>query len=105
MRARLATILACLGMVSCDGADMVDADTADDPGDGGSAAGDYETDPLADLPTGQEQWQTLCSRGYDDDVSRAFCTPSSPPVVDSLIALQRLLGLNTSDPRLGAHSS
>jgi hypothetical protein len=53
-----------------------------------------EDDPLAGLPTGVEQWQKLCARGYGDSITTTFCAgASSPPALTSLHDLQELLGL------------
>jgi mono/diheme cytochrome c family protein len=52
-----------------------------------------QTDPLAELPTGAEQWKLLCARGYADSVSRAFCEGDAPPDLGSFAELRTFLGL------------
>jgi mono/diheme cytochrome c family protein len=79
-------------------------------GDGGADGGgpnlDAITDPLYFLPQGQKQLTALCARNLGDAVSKAFCSASTPPVINSLVDLQKLLGLdfkpgNTSNGRNG----
>ena len=68
-------------------------DTSNDAGpDGGNL--DTETNPFFNLPTGAAQLKVLCARNNGDAVSKAFCTPASPPTITSLVDLQTLLGLD-----------
>ncbi|MEO8875143.1 MAG: hypothetical protein ABI461_06105 [Polyangiaceae bacterium] len=55
---------------------------------------DKVVDPLFFLPQGATQLTALCARGFGDAVSKAFCTASTPPVITSLVDLQKLLGLD-----------
>ncbi len=49
----------------------------------------------AALPTGREQLSRLCARGLGDPVSIAFCSAGPDgPRIESLVDLQRLLGLD-----------
>ncbi len=66
---------------------------ADAGGDGGLNV-DTVKDPLFFLPQGQTQLASLCARKLGDAVSTAFCTPSTPPTIKSLVDLQKLLGLD-----------
>src|SRR6266545_3742467 len=58
------------------------------------AAPTRETDPFADLPSGQQQHDIVCARGNGDTVALAFCASSTQPPIASLVDLQRLLGLD-----------
>lgn len=49
-------------------------------------------DLFADLPTGDEQRQRLCSRGHQDRLSKIFCADPAPNIAD-LVALQKALGI------------
>ncbi len=53
---------------------------------------------LAGLPTGAGQLAKLCARGLGDPVSMAFCADfansGAPPVIRSLVDLQKVLGLD-----------
>jgi mono/diheme cytochrome c family protein len=84
---------------SSSGGDTTTSSPSDESG--GSDTGepdDYPTDPLHDLPTGEDQHDALCSRGHGDPISLAFCaTPDQPPI-GSLVELQNFVGLDTSDP-------
>jgi hypothetical protein len=67
-----------------------------------------EPDPFvgAGLATGATQLANLCARGNADAVSKAFCASATPPTINSLVDLQKLLGLdfkagNTSNGRNG----
>jgi len=55
-----------------------------------------DTDPLSHLPKHEEQLALLCDRGLDDAVTRAFCG-DSPPVIDSLATLQRVLDMHPTE--------
>ena len=66
---------------------------ADAGGDGGLDL-DTVKDPLFFLLQGQTQLTNLCARKLGDAVSKAFCTPSTPPTIKSLVDLQKLLGLD-----------
>ena len=55
---------------------------------------DTVADPLFFLPQGTAQLTALCARGLGDAVSKAFCMPTTPPVITSLVDLQKLLGLD-----------
>jgi cytochrome c553 len=55
-----------------------------------------DTDPLSHLPKHEEQLARLCARGLDDAVTRAFCG-DSPPVIDSLATLQRVLDVHPTE--------
>jgi mono/diheme cytochrome c family protein len=61
-----------------------------------------DTDELAGLPTGEAQRQALCARGRIDAVTAAFCADSAPDV-DSLVQLQRLVGLEYDDDSRPEH--
>ena len=54
-------------------------------------------DPLDGLPTGTEQWTDLCSKGYSDTVTQAFCAGNSPPPITSFGELRTFLGLGGDD--------
>jgi hypothetical protein len=92
MRA-LALVLAVAACTACSG--EIGGDDGDDGGDPPDAAppGSYSTDPLEGLPTGYDQWVALCSRGYNDTVTQAFCAGNQPPVLTSLADVRALLGL------------
>jgi mono/diheme cytochrome c family protein len=68
--------------------------TDSDAGADGGAALDQETNPLYFLPQGAAQLKALCARNLGDAVSQAFCGSATPPVINSLIDLQKLLGLD-----------
>lgn len=51
------------------------------------------SDPLEGLPSGLQQWQALCAKGYADTVTEAFCAGAAPPTINSLADLRSLLGL------------
>lgn len=72
-----------------------DPDAANNPPD--APPGSLVSDPLHGLPTGIDQWNALCARGYGDLISQKICAGSAPPVLTSLADLQALLGL-TIDP-------
>jgi len=56
---------------------------------------DPESQALSGLPTGAAQLAVLCARNLGDPVSKAFCaTPDAPPPINSLLDLQKLLGLD-----------
>ena len=59
----------------------------------GGADLDGVKDPLFFLPQGREQLTALCARKLGDAVSKAFCT-STPPTINSLVDLQKVLGLD-----------
>lgn len=90
---------AAIALVLCLSACTGDASGPDDP-DGPDAASPPpdSTNPFPGLPTGPEQHTVLCSRGYGDAVSLAFCATAQPPSIDSLADLQRLVGLDVNDP-------
>ncbi len=69
-------------------------DDSSDP-EAGADAGPVPviTDPLDGLPTGSDAWAALCAKGYTDTVSKAFCTPGTPPAITSFAELRALLGL------------
>ena len=70
--------------------------------DGGGGGDDVDaqpeaiiTDPFDGLPNGTAQWTALCARGYDDQISNAFCDGrTTPPVLTSLTDLYQLLGVH-----------
>lgn len=72
-----------------------DPDTDVDPDDQPDAGVDenIETDPFRDLPTGQDQWEALCAKGYNDTVTQAFCAGATPPRITSFAELRNFLGL------------
>ncbi|HEX4418068.1 MAG TPA: hypothetical protein VH165_09225, partial [Kofleriaceae bacterium] len=73
-----------------------------DPGSGsGSGSGSADensiVDPLSPLlgfKTGQAQHDALCARNLGDAVAKAFCASTTQPALDSLIAVQKLVGLD-----------
>ncbi len=73
----------------------------DGDGDGSSSGADADTgepdepssDPLDGLPTGEDQWELLCSRNHDDAIARAFCAGDAPPQITSITELLELVGL------------
>lgn len=74
-----------------------------DPGttaDGGVNL-DTVADPLFFLPQGAAQMTALCARNLGDAVAKAFCTPTTPPVITSLVDLQKLLGLDFKTGQTG----
>lgn len=71
-----------------------DADGGSDGGSGDDGEPAEPTDdPLDGLPTGDEQWGLLCSRGHADAIATAVCEGDQPPTIDSLTALLDLIGL------------
>lgn len=97
-----------LCLLMCLGACGSDARTGDDTPTPDASATAFDEDPLAGLPTGVEQWQKLCAKGYGDAISAAFCAGSTPPALTSLQDLQQLLGLRvlpnpTADPQVNAN--
>ena len=68
-------VLALPFVIAACGSDSDDDPIDPDP-DGGVV--DIETDPFRDLPTGQDQWEALCAKGYNDTVTEAFCAGSAP---------------------------
>jgi hypothetical protein len=76
---------------------------ASDNFDAGPDGGTLDTveDPLYFLPTGPTQLKALCARNLGDAVSKAFCTPATPPVINSLVDLQKLLGLDFKAGNIG----
>lgn len=75
-------------------------------GDGTSTADggldlDTVADPLFFLPQGQAQMTALCARNLGDAVAKAFCTPTTMPVITSLVDLQKLLGLDFKTGQTG----
>jgi hypothetical protein len=99
MRLAGLSIALVLYVAAC-GSDPDTGDPDDQP-DAGTA--EIETDPFRDLPTGQDQWEALCARGYNDTVSQAFCAGSAPPRITSFAELRNLLGL--SGDEIGAGSN
>jgi len=79
-------LLACGGGGSGPGDDVVGPDASVTPPPG-------STDPLDGLPTGIDQWNALCAKGYGDLISTTFCAGSAPPPITSLVELEQLLGL------------
>ena len=72
-----------------------DAGVNPSPTSTGPQPGDALTDPLHDLPTGAAQLAILCARNLGDPVAKAFCAnPAMPPVITSLVELQKLVGLD-----------
>lgn len=66
-------------------------------GDGGADPLDSVVDPLSTLvgfKTGAVQLAALCARNNGDAVSKAFCASATPPVITSLVDLQKLVGLD-----------
>ncbi len=119
----LATAVGCLGASPGDGSHTTGDDgggfnpgTAPDLGGAPPAAGDAGvtsdqdasangigdplnaiTDPLSTalgFKNGAAQLAALCARNNGDAVSKAFCTPATPPAITSLVELQKLLGLD-----------
>ena len=82
---------------------------SDKPGSGGDGPDASipvaDSDPLGGLPTGVDQWNTVCAKHYGDMISAKFCAGSKPPTLTSLAALEALLGLTVvpnpnNDPTL-----
>lgn len=74
-----------------------DAPSSDDAPDGSLPPSDgggnpIVTDPLHDLPTGQEAWTALCAKNHPDTVSEAFCD-NGMPALTGFQDLRNLLGL------------
>ena len=79
--------------------------------DGGTSGGNadlgdplnVEPDPLvgASLKTGATQLAALCARNNGDAVSKAFCASPTPPAINSLVDLQKLLGLDFKPGNIG----
>ena len=67
--------------------------------DGGDPL-DEATNPFIGLPIGANQLAVLCARKNGDAVSKAFCGPT-PPVITSLVDLQKLLGLDFKAGNIG----
>ena len=65
----------------------------DDIGPDASVTPPGSTDPLDGLPTGVDQWNALCAKGYGDMISAKFCAGSTPPTITSLAQLEQFLGL------------
>jgi hypothetical protein len=70
------------GGTTADGGGADPLDTVDDP-----------LSALAGFKTGATQLQLLCARNNGDAVSKAFCG-ATPPVINNLIDLQKLIGLD-----------
>src|SRR5690349_10545826 len=64
-----------------------------DAASGSQPRAECTSDELHGLKTGAAQWQTLCARGYQDPIAKAFCT-ASPPTIKSITDLQKLIGLD-----------
>jgi hypothetical protein len=88
MRSLLCAVLVCASACAADpgGDDVVGDDVVGDDAP-------YSSDPLEGLPTGVDQWNALCSRGYHDTVTEAFCAGGAPPSLTSLADVRALLGL------------
>ncbi len=79
----------------------VSGGSGEDSGGGSTGGGETgegpdpepSSDPLDDLPTGDEQWQALCARGHGDAIAEAFCAGDSPPQITSITELLELIGL------------
>lgn len=75
------------------------------PSDSETAEGESEETSLTDhevlknFPSGADQLKIICSRPGQDKVRTVFCAPN-PPVIGSLVDLQRALGLAFTDPTL-----
>jgi hypothetical protein len=78
----------CLSLIACGGSPGGDDDNTPD-----AAPGSYSTDPLEGLPSGVDQWNALCAKGYADTITEAFCAGGAPPALTSLADLRVLLGL------------
>lgn len=80
-----------------EGGASTESGQVDESSSGGSSdsggADEPSSDPLHELPTGEEQWELLCARGHDDPVARAFCAGDAPPEIDSITELLELVGL------------
>ena len=64
----------------------------DGPNDSGDSP-EPTDDPLHGLPTGDEQWELLCSRGHADVIATALCAGDEPPTISSITDLLELVGL------------
>lgn len=104
MVSRLAVVLiaaaGCVGTVSSNGQQAgVDSGSGFDPGVDAAGSDDLLNklvDPLAPslgFKTGAAQLAVVCARAGTDAVSKAFCAPT-PPVINNLVDLQRLVGLD-----------
>lgn len=60
-----------------------------------------DPDYFAALPKGAAQLAILCARKGQDTVSKAFCTPKTPPTLHGLSDLVALLGLSFKNPSAG----
>ena len=97
---RLAALLfASTLALACGSDDPADGADGGSGGDGGadSSVGPLQTDPFSGLPSGEDQWNDLCAKGYNDTVSEAFCQNPSPPSITSFAELRNFLGLSGDD--------
>jgi hypothetical protein len=93
----LASTLSCTGVIGGSGppGEGFDAGHVDTPN--GTDPLDSETDPLSPalgFKTGAAQLAALCARNNGDAVSKAFCASGTPPVITSVVDLQKLVGLD-----------
>jgi hypothetical protein len=63
-----------------------------------------ETDPLVELPTGDQQLAILCARGRSNAITTAFCT-NPRPALTGLLDVQSLLGLAFASDAMSFHSA
>jgi hypothetical protein len=96
-RALVSALVLCAATLACktDDPGSGDPDASGPPADANPQT--LVSDPLHDLPTGIDQWTSLCARGYGDLISQKICAGTAPPTLTSLADLRALLGL-TIDP-------